>query len=461
MSYSFRRPLTCIEWVILRGNARRTRSIDLGWQTPKTVDFETTKSLLKPPTSESLFPNLRRLAFYYASEESALLLLPSPFLISLDITIVDRYPRLLCISLESFAKTSPKLKRLSIFALPRVTDLSMSQIDSHFMCQWQNLRTASCPQLSLDMDTLVHLSRTSALTELAFTLSDTFPEKITPSDSPLSFPHILRLTLHCQSLASASRLFSHIRLPVITCLVITFSNCLSERDLSFFVRLPTSNVGHTNQRLCLVQFPSRRSADLSEDPHTVLGFEHLQPCMAFNNLCDIQFSMKCKVNLVDSELLILASAWPRLTGFCVSRVWGSLGGITPNGLLQLLRRCPSLHSVELAMDVRGYTECPPSSTSLGLSAIDVLDSHIEAESVPAVSAFFSGIFGSHLHLLMKAWTYMSDERVPDSDRAVYKERWTEVCRRVQDAIGPARRLTNNGVRVICRTYYNTHLVLDV
>ena len=73
------------------------------------------------------------------------------------------------------------------------------------------------------------------------------------------------------------------------------------------------------------------------------------------------------------------------------------------------------------MDVRGYTERPPSPASLGLISIDVFDSPIEAESAGTDSAFFSGIFGSHHHVFMNAWNCENDERIPDSD----EERWTE------------------------------------
>ena len=124
-----------------------------------------------------------------------------------------------------------------------------------------------------------------------------------------------------------------------------------------------------------------------------------------------------------------------------------MDGITPNGLLRIPQRCPSLCSIQLAMDVRGYTERPPSPASFGWILIDVFDSPIEAESVAAVSAFFSGIFGSprHHHVFMNAWNCKNNESIPDLD----EERWTEARRQVQpeDAVGPARQPACNGVRV--------------
>ena len=70
-------------------------------------------------------------------------------------------------------------------------------------------------------------------------------------------------------------------------------------------------------------------------------------------------------------------------------------GSRHNGLLQLLQTHRSLSRMSLAIDTRNYTELPSSgsltsATLPQVSYINVLDSNIEAESVPAVGAFFSG-----------------------------------------------------------------------
>ena len=74
------------------------------------------------------------------------------------------------------------------------------------------------------------------------------------------------------------------------------------------------------------------------------------------------------------------------------------GGISPDGLLQLLRICRLLCQFALALDRRGFTEFFGSPMSLGLKipawfVLDVVDSVIEAEleSVTPVVAFFAGI----------------------------------------------------------------------
>ena len=90
----------------------------------------------------------------------------------------------------------------------------------------------------------------------------------------------------------------------------------------------------------------------------LLGLEDLQPCMAFRNLHCIALNVECNVGLTDNQVLILASAWPKLEHFLINAGWGwnSPGGITLGGLVQLLQICWSLYGVTLALDTRGYTE---------------------------------------------------------------------------------------------------------
>ena len=97
----------------------------------------------------------------------------------------------------------------------------------------------------------------------------------------------------------------------------------------------------------------------------------------------------------------------------------TLCGITaPNGLLQLWRTCRSLRDITLAMDTRLYRVpfivCIP---WIDLS-IDVVDSFIEAESVPAITAFFSKPHRVSFQLVIeglegwKCWGYHYTSRHP-------------------------------------------------
>jgi hypothetical protein len=156
----------------------------------------------------------------------------------------------------------------------------------------------------LDANTLVHLSRMPALTGLAFHLSDTLPDQIAPSDSPLIFPNLHDLELNSQSLATVSRLLAQTRLPVMKYLSASIDYCPPKQSVSsFLAALQTSGVGHTIQRLTLGQRYPSPILDL-------LGLEDLQPLMEFSNLRRITICVGCNFHLTNSEVQALISAWP-------------------------------------------------------------------------------------------------------------------------------------------------------
>lgn len=116
------------------------------------------------------------------------------------------------------------------------------------------------------------------------------------------------------------------------------------------------------------------------------------------------------------------------------RSWNTPRGyrITPDGLLKLLQKCQSLYKVAIAVDTRGYTESPEKglleSTGFTMPCvwINVVDSAIEAESVPVLEAFF-------------AWTpfcavdvhSLTCRSVRRPGWNAYKERWDEVYTRAR------------------------------
>ncbi|KAF8550765.1 hypothetical protein OG21DRAFT_371973 [Imleria badia] len=155
--YSFSRPLTQTEWDILQSYTRRIRSID---NFHRGLDGISMAALSKPPTTRSLFPNLRHLCCEYTTETMLLLHLPLPSLISLDVEFEN--PRLFQYSLQSFPAFSPNVRKLSLsvhrfFAAPGV-------IDHNYISRWSNLHSVLCSEIALNADALVHLSRMSAMT---------------------------------------------------------------------------------------------------------------------------------------------------------------------------------------------------------------------------------------------------------------------------------------------------------
>ncbi|KAF8439818.1 hypothetical protein L210DRAFT_3540422 [Boletus edulis BED1] len=436
--YSFHRPLTRIEWDILRSYTRRVRSIDMK-EGVKGLSRTSLISLSKPPGAEPLFSNVRYLRFQYTPEDKHLLLLPLPSLLVLDIQSDDQ--RSFERSLKSFAKFSPNLTRLLIHLHHDESNVDMDHVDPRIICRWQNLQTVDC-NMRLDVITLVHLSRMPALTCLSFTLRSTLPDQISPSDPPLIFSNLDELSLHSQLLDPIIRLLSQIRLPAISDVSAFVEFRPSRRDLSSFLAgVQTSGSAHAVRTLWLVQDFDSYDTHVPED-RPVLVLEDLRPYMEFSNLRCINLAIEWKVDLTDSELLALASKWPHLEKLLINTKWGwnTQGGITPNGLLQLLQACQLLTRIALAIDTRGYTEIPPSPVSLGLtlarlSFINVLDSLIEEECVPAITAFFLGVL-PRPKCYFTAWKEPAMGWNPNRD--VCQTRWKHVCRQIKDAATQSR-----------------------
>ncbi|KAF8555288.1 hypothetical protein OG21DRAFT_1507825 [Imleria badia] len=423
--YSFSRSLTEIEWRILRSYTHRIRSMLDAWD---RLDWESVGTFLNPPTTEPLLPNLRDL-YAVASTESKikhLLSMPFPSLISLGVSYTG--PNASSVfhgPLESFFKFSPSIKRLYVSLM--FDTIAFGKFFSSYICRWQDLNSLSCTSIPLDVGTFEHLSRMPALTRLSCSLS-AFP----PSDSPLLFTNLYRLELFYEFLDSISQLLSRTRLPAITQFAVYVDSCPSKQGFSsFLASVQTSVVVHTIQELTFGgEFLRMR------DEERLLGFEDLQPCMAFSTLRRIDLNLTWEVDLTDNELLTLASAWPHLEHLLINREWGwnTLGGITPNGLLELLRTCPSLSDIALAIDTRGYTEFRESPESLGFMlpptfCFNVLDSFIEEESVPAIAAFFTAIAPC------VNWTFQVGRSALAAGISDYEEGWYDVYDRLRDALG--------------------------
>ncbi|KAF8414785.1 hypothetical protein L210DRAFT_3658472 [Boletus edulis BED1] len=430
-SYAFHRSLTQIEWDILRSYTRRIRSINLQQDMDMPgIDHKCFINLLKHPMTEPLFSNVRKLRFQYP-DDKYLLLATLPSLMSLSIRLID--PRSFEDSLRLFAKISPSLANLFIFIFPGSYWINMDRIDPKFICHLRNLQSFSCSKMLLDMTTLVHLSRLPALIDLSFTLRSTLPDQISPSDSPLIFSNLDRLVLRSEFLRPVSHLLSKIRLPAVTDLAAYIDFCPTREELSlFFANVRTSGSPRTIQALRLIQPYNWGQTSVPGD-RPVLGLEDLRLYVPFSNLRRIQLAMEGKVDLTDSELLTLVSTWPCLKELSINTVWGwnTLGGITPNGLLQLLHSCPLLTAIALAIDTRG--EIPPSPTSLGFLppryTINFIDSFIEEESVPAIAAFIASLVAPFT-LYFHAW-YSHAMKAPYRD--VCLNRWKDVQNRVRDA----------------------------
>ena len=400
------------EWAILRSYTCRIRSITK--KNAVRLNRKSQEILANPPTREPLFPNLRHLCCEFADDVMPFLHLPFPSLLSLDLQLLDTSKFRFC--LESFSAFSPNLSRLHIHPrMPR----TVKKFDFNCISRWPNLQTLICRQFPLDVDALSHLARMSSLTRLDFELSTTSLN----FDTIFPLTNLRSISLRSKSLALVQRLPFLIRLPIIVDFAIVINETPSKEEFpSFLACVQTS---HTVQGLQLYQSRWAPISSSRDRDGSLLGLEDLRPCMALSNLRRINLNVKWSIGLTDCDLLTLVSAWPHLEKLYINEHWGwnTPGGITPNGLLQLLQTCRLLSHVALAIDTRGFTGLPHSLASLGLTLpptffINVVDSSIEADAVPAMTAFFSGF----APCLFFVWL------LEFGSVEIYRSRWMDVFR---------------------------------
>ncbi|KAF8122670.1 hypothetical protein EV363DRAFT_1359414 [Boletus edulis] len=413
--YSFNRPLTLIEWDIFRSYTHRIhviRDFDSG------LDWGSVATFLDPPATEPLFPNLRRLlGCAYTKQTMALLYLPLPSLVYLNVVFESLH------LLKSFPNFSPNIRSLHVRVRhwPQQQD-TFIEIEPSYITRWQNLRSVSCRQLALDMDALMHLSRLPPLTQLDFALN----APLLPSDTPLFFSRMRETNLHSRFLRPISCWLSQSQMPAIVHLSASVYSCSSGQDLtSFLAGVPTCNAGHTVETMTLRQWPS--PPDGVHPPEGLrLCFDNLRSWVGFSNLRRMELNINSNVDLTDTEMLTLASAWPQLTHLLLNADWGwkSHGGITPGALVRLLETCRFLEQIALAIDTRGYTRVPPWQTNL---------SHSQ-ESVPAVATFFSGLETCcESDFCFQAWG--GSQMILSPHYAEHVSRWIDVEYQIDDALG--------------------------
>ena len=353
-----------------------------------------------------------------------------PSLISLNLTI-NQNSHTFQDSFKSFAEFSPNLRTLCINMAQ--VDVAFSNFLSRCICQWQNLQTVTCPLVVFTADALMHLSHMPALTGLYFTL----PVILPASNTLLCFPNLTDMKLRSGMPRQAIQLLSQTRLPTIRSFITFIGDFPSKPEFhSFLAGVQTSGAGNVIEELRLRQLLLPWNNALRPEAVS-LRLDDLRTCVRFRNLRIFHLKIRWNVDLADNDLLTLSSAWPHLEEFIINDTlgWNTRSGITPDGLLQLLKICRSLRCIALAMDARGYTEVPRSPENLRVVLsdrfiIDVLDSTIEAESVPALSAFFANVtrakFGS------SAWCGMQMVKPPGWE--VHQERWNEVFRQANKII---------------------------
>lgn len=422
--HSFTRPLEGVEWDTLRSYARRVRSVR---HCMKELNWDSVRTLFNPPTPDPMFPNLRDLSweFVYIIEISPLMRhLAISSLISLEINVVfgDAPPIHSFFQLYYFGDLCPNIKTFRVrMGYPRV---GFDERICSLVRRWRNLQDVHCSFISLDHNTLSHLSRMPGLTNLSFTLNAVVADHIVSSDSTLFFSKLRNLEIHSQSLEPISRLLSHVQLPVIESLTVYIDSCPPKLALrSCLIAVQKSCTRHSLVSLQLTQTPTTSPTSHDFERYLLTTFDDIRPCMVFDQLRCLDINIASVVKLTDDDLLELASTCTHLECLLINKEWGwqTTDGITPDGLLQLLQKLGSLRHVCLVMDSRDYKDISPAFQQAQIAGaipriplfMNLVDSLVHPRSLKALSDFFAGVMQQQNAISSSC--YWSGSAMADSD----------------------------------------------
>ncbi|KAH0826882.1 hypothetical protein J3R83DRAFT_4428 [Lanmaoa asiatica] len=389
--YSLKKCLGQTEWDIILGYAHRVRALPR-LRGSLCLAGDCIEALSNPPPStESIFPNLRSIGLHEPSATVA------PFVRHLA------NPRLTDISFERAEKLGAAVDSFGD-GCPIVTDFCVSQwahadTISGLICHWPNLRSVECYNVGLNVDALFHLSGSRNLLSMAFKVHDAVVDKIhatQSSTSTLTFSALHDLDLTSGSLTPIWRLLRHFRFPVIHDLSVgLYARPTTPNLMSFFVALQEVCTHDSLNNLLLRVYHESNGIPSENSPPYYITFARLLPLTVFVNIKSITLDIPCGADLNERELLCLASSWPHLENLEVGGDydWTASSAITPGGFLQLLERCRSLRVLYFMFDTRGYTEIPQGHPWHGLTMpkdtfIHLLNSPIEEESIEALGVFF-------------------------------------------------------------------------
>ena len=368
------------------------------------LNWDSFKTLFNPPTPDPMFPNVRVLHWQFRRKTIPLMhhfVVPSLTSLEIDFKVVPPFHSFP----YSLSDLCPNIKNVRIHIHRPWTQVGSEEAISALVRRWGNLQVVICWDIKLDSDALSHLSRSCSLTNLAFESNAVVADHITSSDSMLRFSKLRELEIASQSLEPTSRLLTHTLLPAIETLVVDIDSCPPKHVIkSFFIGVQKSCHRYSLINLTLFHDRFVRPTTNHGLEWYHLTFDDIRPCMAFDQLRLLEINVASTVNLTDDELLQLASACPRVERLLINEEWGWNfgGGITPDGLLQLLQILRSLSYFCLAIDTSGYTRPSPaleSARTAGFVApiplhVNVVDSIIQPESVDALAYFF-GVIRQH------------------------------------------------------------------
>ena len=429
--YSFKRPPNEAEWDILRSYTRRIWHIS-GYSNPDGwLNNDSLIAICTPSVTAPLFPNLRTL--YWQGCRSTTMIpavhIAVPSLSSLHLNFTPGHVPALKDFLDTLGTLCPNIQqyRISIFR-PHIFD---NIICSHIR-QQTGLRSFRCGSVIFDADTISHLSRMPSLTHLSFTQIPNIFDRTFSFDAAPDFSTLTHLEMGSESLERVTALLSYARLPVVEDLNVKFSICPSKEAFKSSITT-IQNVCSSNS-LARLELRGTQSPGLFDGiPGNRLILDDIRPCMEFVNFRHVNINLEWSIDLTDSDLLAMVSAWPHIRSLLINNGWGwrTTVGITLQGVLQLLQKRRSLSELCIAIHTDSFVKAPHGfKTGLlpppSLLTLNLADSPIRQADVPTLADVFVKL-GLRPHRF-SAWSGTVMESIEGG--AEHRRLWRQVFERV-------------------------------
>ncbi|KAH7929962.1 hypothetical protein BV22DRAFT_93909 [Leucogyrophana mollusca] len=408
---SFQGSMSTESWDIFMGYSRRVRSLhhrrDLD-KSSQLLEMALFNAFSSPPTL-LLFPNLRKLNAW-SVDAGFIRLCLSPGLVSFSLGGFGRCEQIV----PSLAALCPQLQRveLGVPGAPLAYDT---------LVKWAHLKHLSCGEITTEA--FNYLARLPSLKTLDFWLPSAAPTVV---GGQYAFASLHALRIRSNTFSPSALFLPSMSGPLRKFSLHLVANKAAPSPDAIREVFESLSSGCTLDTLLQVRLDLNWNGDPPLPGVSTLTLDIFKPLFSLRNLRTLSIISGCTFSLDDDDLECMALAWPQLEVLDLRTVrgWGEHPRVTLEGLPRLLRHCPSLKTLGLAIDAStigagrsrpGRGVCNTSITKLELAYSPI-------ENWVYVATFLSDILPSVKSL--EAW----DDHVYDvwGDCITYARRWARV-----------------------------------
>ncbi|KAJ6596314.1 hypothetical protein DFH09DRAFT_1024146 [Mycena vulgaris] len=342
-----RHPITPDDWQRVQIYSHRVKklSVDVA-----ELDAEFFRTIELSAPASFLLPNLRILSWTVEDEgffPFCRLFLP-PSLNRVTLVLQDSPP-----DLSMFSTLPMSHPDLTEIRLDMPASTSSVRVLSNAICAWKSITKLAVP--TLDETGLLHIATLPQLQELHMQcyVPPNTPECLRALLPARCFPVLRHLDIVSDTLQSASSLIAHISSTRLREVHINADQCAPSSTWKEAFNILAQLPSHAHlASLSLCQRSNVPPIPVNIVEKYILGPQTISPLLSLGSLTNLLLQPFYGLDLDDETLHQMAAAWPRLE---ILELGGERATPRPpratlRALVYLAEHCPTLHSVQLALD---------------------------------------------------------------------------------------------------------------